>query len=168
MVDADNQDTPKTQNPLVMVLGATTLAFFIATMVLAVQKNNLQNENDAVVGTSTTRGVGATTHISASAVESNVPDNMFFDIETIFQQGENTCADTNPKFENVDCVHLPGPQAGANVTKGYVGGLEGEYCIMLYCNLLYVYYIVLHIHIYIHIHFCVYLCIMLYNHYCSY
>lgn len=30
----------------------------------------------------------------------------------------------NPKFENVDCVHLPGPQSGANVTKGYVGGME--------------------------------------------
>ncbi|EED86737.1 predicted protein [Thalassiosira pseudonana CCMP1335] len=28
---------------------------------------------------------------------------------------------------NVDCVHTPGPQAGANVTKGYKGGMEVDY-----------------------------------------
>merc|ERR1712176_130143 len=57
-------------------------------------------------------------------IESNVPDNKFFDVQTIFDEGVNTCADKKLKFENVDCVHTPGPQAGGNVTKGYQGGLE--------------------------------------------
>merc|ERR1719401_1625311 len=57
-------------------------------------------------------------------VESNVPDNKFFDVQTIFDEGVNTCADKKLKFENVDCVHTPGPQAGGNVTKGYIGGME--------------------------------------------
>jgi hypothetical protein len=39
-------------------------------------------------------------------------------------EGENTCAGKKLKFENVDCVHTPGPQAGGNVTIGYVGGME--------------------------------------------
>lgn len=57
-------------------------------------------------------------------VESNVPDNKFFDVQTIFDEGVNTCADKKLKFENVDCVHTPGPQAGGNVTMGYIGGME--------------------------------------------
>lgn len=56
---------------------------------------------------------------------SNVPDNNFFDIDSIFmKEDDNYCADMNPKINNVDCVHVPGPQAGANVTKGYIGGME--------------------------------------------
>lgn len=61
---------------------------------------------------------------TSEVVMSNVPDNKFFEITTIFDEGENTCEGMNPKFENVDCVHVPGPQAGANVTKGFVGGLD--------------------------------------------
>jgi len=61
---------------------------------------------------------------SSSGGMSNVPDNQFFDIETIFQKAPNHCDGANPQFPNVDCIHVPGPQAGANVTRGYVGGLE--------------------------------------------
>jgi hypothetical protein len=43
-------------------------------------------------------------------------------MDTIFSTGENVCKDMNPKYPNVDCVHTTGPQAGANVTDGYVGG----------------------------------------------
>lgn len=109
MVDASEEKT-QLQNPLVMVLGGTSVALLIATIVLAIQKENLSSSPTAMYSS-----------------PSNVPDNTFYDIETIFQQGENTCEGANPKFENVDCVHVPGPQAGANVTKGYVGGLEGRY-----------------------------------------
>jgi hypothetical protein len=42
--------------------------------------------------------------------------------------GENVCAGTNPNFPNKDCVFNAmvnvGPQAGANVTKGFKGGLD--------------------------------------------
>ncbi|VEU43884.1 unnamed protein product [Pseudo-nitzschia multistriata] len=112
MVEADNSPSkPNSENPVVLVLGGTTIAFLIATIVLAVQKNNLSAES------------------SSAALEvpmSNVPDNKFYDIASIFSLGDNKCDGTNPKFDNVDCIHVPGPQAGANVTKGYVGGLETD------------------------------------------
>ena len=58
---------------------------------------------------------------------SNVPDNIPYDIVTTFNARENACEGMNPKWENVDCIHLPGPQAGANVTAGYVGLFEVDY-----------------------------------------
>ena len=61
---------------------------------------------------------------SKAAVSSNVPDNTISDIETVFQTGTNTCDKKKLDFQNVDCIHTPGPQAGANVTKGYVGGMN--------------------------------------------
>lgn len=46
-------------------------------------------------------------------------------------QGENTCAGKNPNIPNRDCVFNAminvGPQAGANITKGYKGDLEVDY-----------------------------------------
>jgi len=39
-------------------------------------------------------------------------------------QADNKCDQSQLMFDNVDCVHTPGPQAGANVTKGYVGGVS--------------------------------------------
>lgn len=104
------------EKPLIAILSATTLGLLIATIVLAIQKNNLASN----LSTSTKDEVSS----SLTSAVSNVPNNKPVDIETIFQQGENTCNGMNPEFENVDCVHLPGPQAGANVTKGYVGGME--------------------------------------------
>jgi hypothetical protein len=60
-----------------------------------------------------------------SSYVSFVPDNSPADIETIFTKGENVCKDKNPKWANVDCIHPDtGPQAGANVTKGFVGEME--------------------------------------------
>lgn len=113
------------QSSVVYVLAATTLALLIATIVLAVQKNNMQQSMNGGDDLKASRAVGYTDPDGGSM--SNVPDNTPFDTETIFDLGVNECADMNPKFENVDCVHLPGPQAGANVTKGYVGGLEVDY-----------------------------------------
>lgn len=46
------------------------------------------------------------------------------EVSDFYTKGENVCADKKLKFDNVDCVHTPGPQAGANVTKGYEGQLE--------------------------------------------
>jgi len=65
--------------------------------------------------------------IANCADPSNVPIYNPPDIETVFDQMANTCADMNPNFPNVDCIHVPGPQAGANVTMGYQGGMEVDY-----------------------------------------
>jgi preprotein translocase subunit SecG len=108
------------QENLVRMLSFTTGVFLAATIALAVQGNK---SNTAATTASTT---ASTTAVDAPNTQlSNVPDNTPFDIASIFSsEGDNKCAGANPKFDNVDCVHLPGPQAGANVTKGFVGGME--------------------------------------------
>merc|ERR1712238_276345 len=45
--------------------------------------------------------------------------------------GNNTCAGMNPQFPNIDCLGEDGvvdvsEQAGQNVTKGYIGGMESD------------------------------------------
>lgn len=52
---------------------------------------------------------------------SNVPDNILFDTETNFNKVDNKCAGAKLEFENKDCIHVEGPQAGANVTRGFQG-----------------------------------------------
>jgi len=81
----------------------------------------------ATIALASNKDDSAEATLAMEPVKSNVPDNSPFDIETIFQSRDNACKDMNPKFENVDCIHLPGPQAGANVTKGYVGLMEVDY-----------------------------------------
>lgn len=81
----------------------------------------------ATIALASNRDGSAEETLAMETVMSNVPDNTPFDIETMFNARDNACMDMNPKFENVDCVHLPGPQAGANVTKGYVGLMEVDY-----------------------------------------
>ena len=39
-------------------------------------------------------------------------------------QADNSCDQAQIMYDNVDCVHTPGPQAGANVTKGYKGAYD--------------------------------------------
>lgn len=97
-------------------LGLSTIGLLVSTIILATNSD----ESD-----------------KSALVTSNVPDHKFYDIASIFADEEdNTCKDMNPKYENVDCIHVDGPQAGANVTnknppqagsnvtKGYIGGLE--------------------------------------------
>jgi len=98
----------KNQKSIIGFLALSTLGLLIATIVLA-----------------TNRGSDDAASTVTEPVLSNVPDNVVPDIQSIFMKDEdNTCADTNPKFANVDCIHVTGPQAGGNVTKGYNGGME--------------------------------------------
>ena len=92
-----------------IVFVVATIGLLAATIALAAGRNG---ENDAEAT------------LAMEGVMSNVPDNKMYDTTTIFNEKENACMGMNPKFENVDCIHLPGPQAGANVTKGYVGLME--------------------------------------------
>mmetsp|Transcript_40207 Transcript_40207/g.78580 ORF Transcript_40207/g.78580 Transcript_40207/m.78580 type:complete len:441 (+) Transcript_40207:411-1733(+) len=107
------------KNIVIGVLSVSTIGLLISTIVLGVGRGAAIDE------------LNSSTEASTASSVSNVPDNKFFEIETIFKRGENTCADA--KYEvsealaNVDCIHLPGPQAGENVTKGYQGGMEVDY-----------------------------------------
>ena len=64
--------------------------------------------------------------IEASIERSNVPDLNTPDVESVFMAGKNKCIGAEVKLLNADCIHVAGPQAGANVTKGYVGGMDGK------------------------------------------
>jgi len=93
---------------VLIFLSLSTAAFLASTIYLAVE-----DDTKEVV----------------TPVTSNVPHNIPLETETIFETMDNTCEAKALVFENVDCVHLvgPGPQAGANVTKGYVGQFEVDY-----------------------------------------
>jgi len=84
------------------VFVVATIGLLAATIVLAVNKNN--------------------SAASPSVMTSKYPEPDK-KVPTIFSQGENFCDGKKLDFANVDCIHLegPGPQAGANVTKGYKG-----------------------------------------------
>jgi hypothetical protein len=92
-----------------------TIGLAASTIILASMRNSSSSNSSCAPET--------------SASVSFVPSNTLPDIETIFSKGENKCMDMNPKWANVDCIHVDtgaaaGPQAGGNVTKGYVGGLD--------------------------------------------
>ena len=87
------------------------IGLLVATIVLAVQDDDSDDTR-----------VQAT---DEAPVFSNVPDNTPYDLETVFaKESVNICVDKDPLFENEDCIHTSGPQAGANVTKGYQGDLD--------------------------------------------
>jgi len=106
---AEAAPAPSNEKNLMYLFAACTVGLLIATIVLAIQKNNAENKNS-----------------EAEVRMSNVPNNDFFETETIFSAGKNTCDKAKVVLENVDCVHVAGPQAGGNVTKGYVGGMETD------------------------------------------
>jgi len=89
---------------LIGALSVCTLGLLISTIVLAVQSPESE----------------------VKATLSNVPDSNAPDVESIFMAGENKCAGAKLPLDNVDCIHVKGPQSGANVTKGYVGGMDVE------------------------------------------
>uniref|UniRef100_A0A7R9ZFZ0 EF-hand domain-containing protein n=1 Tax=Pseudictyota dubia TaxID=2749911 RepID=A0A7R9ZFZ0_9STRA len=113
---AEAKEKEKKLIGLVGFLGLCAIGLLIATIVMASKANNAQAAQQTVV------------EVPYQAPQSNVPDNLFYDIETQFAgKTANYCENKNPKWENKDCVHLPGPQAGANVTKGFVGGMNVSY-----------------------------------------
>jgi hypothetical protein len=97
-------------------LGITTVAFLGATIGLAVTKP------DAALPEPATESVAPQTLFEQTLFENPAETSIFASEE------DNTCAGKKVDFPNVDCVHLtgPGPQAGGNVTKGYVGKFETE------------------------------------------
>ena len=98
---------------LAFVLGLTTIAFLISTIVLAMKQNNDSPSNTNALSATATAGVDFFLESKASS--------SFFDSEE-----DNVCAGAKLAFENKLCVDLEvvPPQAGANVTMGYVGTLD--------------------------------------------
>eukprot|EP01082_Thalassiosira_pseudonana_P011490 g10828.t1.1.5e17418b g10828 g10828.t1 contig4:2645820-2646973(+) len=93
-------------------LGLTTVGLLASTIVLATQKND-----------NTTSDANALATVAASGVnfmESKDMSNFFAN------EDANVCAGAKLAFDNKLCADLevPVPQAGGNVTKGYVGGLD--------------------------------------------
>ena len=87
---------------LAFVLGLTTATFLILTIILATKQNKDSSSNNA------------------DFLESKAM-STFFDAEE-----DNVCAGAKLAFVNKLCVDLEvvPPQAGANVTMGYVGNLD--------------------------------------------
>jgi len=88
---------------LTIFLGLSTIGLLVSTIVLATKDDKVITE----VVTETLVGGGFEGKIGIK-----------------FNEGENRCKGMNPNVPNVDCIHVPGPQAGGNVTYGYNGEYE--------------------------------------------
>lgn len=123
----------KTYKNLAFFLGLTTLGFAIATIILATQQNG-GSSNDASAASVAnvpveehTAEEHAAEEVAAQEVAVGVDfleskaTSSFFATEE-----DNVCAGAKLAFENKLCVDLEvvPPQAGANVTNGYVGNLD--------------------------------------------
>ena len=100
---------------LAFVLGLTTIAFLISTTVLATKQN--KNKDSP----SNTNALAATATTGVDFFLESKASSSFFDTEE-----DNVCAGAKLAFENQLCVDLEvvPPQAGANVTMGYIGNLD--------------------------------------------
>lgn len=98
----DKCSTAKNLSLLIAVTGLT-----ISTIVLAV-----------------TQG-GSSSSVSSSTPY--VPEKSSREVFSVFKKVDNKCYDMKPKgeaWQNHDCLHVKGPQAGANVTKGFQGLMD--------------------------------------------
>ena len=141
--DSPYPDNKKDQSPvlkqLVGGLAVTTAGLLIATIVLATNKGpDCGNDaNNANTGVSTTEGgetepatvpidTATTTDVAAPIVDEEAFSFLNLKSTSSFYDTleANTCAGAKLQADNAPCVDLNVPQAGANVTKGYVGNLD--------------------------------------------
>jgi hypothetical protein len=97
---------------LIGILGVSTVGLLAATIVLATNKGNSSNEASEASASATVSGV--------EFLDSKIASSFFA------SEDDNVCAGAKLAFENKLCADLEvvPPQAGANVTKGYVGNLD--------------------------------------------
>lgn len=107
---------------LVVLLGISTVGLLVSTIILATRDTD---DDETVSCPKTIEEVAEVETASAAAaasesmyLESKAVSNFFSDAEA------NTCKGAKIDLPNKDCIHVPGPQAGGNVTKGFVGGLD--------------------------------------------
>ncbi|KAL3792707.1 hypothetical protein ACHAW5_005812 [Stephanodiscus triporus] len=92
-----------------IALGLSTIALLVSTIVLASERGKLSGDS------------------SSAGTVANGDDFLGKASSAFFAtEDDNTCAGAKLAFENKLCADLdvPTPQAGANVTKGYVGELD--------------------------------------------
>ena len=108
----DNTGTLKTA---VGVLSVSTVGLLAATIALAVKGNQ-----PSTIATDTTVALDTATAAAATNFLALKEKSMFLDMF------DNVCAGAQIGVDNKLCADLevPTPQAGGNVTKGYVGGLD--------------------------------------------
>ncbi len=112
--DTKKEDNTSTLKTLVGFFGLTTVGLLVATIVLAVQNNN----NDA----------SSSTAQSSSSQATTTDDFLLLKASSTFfssPEEDNVCAGAKLAFDNKLCADLAvAPQAGANITKGYIGGMD--------------------------------------------
>ena len=103
---------PPMYKALIGILGVSTVGLLAATIVLATNKGNSSNEASEASASATVSGV--------EFLDSKIASSFFA------SEDDNVCAGAKLAFENKLCADLEvvPPQAGANVTKGYVGNLD--------------------------------------------
>jgi hypothetical protein len=110
--DIKKEDNTPALKALVGFFGLTTVGLLVATIVLAVNNNT-----DASSSTeqSSTQAV-----MTADFLQLKNSSNFFSSSEE-----DNVCAGAKLAFDNKLCADLEvAPQAGANITKGYIGGMD--------------------------------------------
>eukprot|EP00977_Amphora_coffeiformis_P012001 scaffold2954_cov171-Amphora_coffeaeformis.AAC.3 len=127
-IDAEKQAyaAPSSAKPsfLSFVLGGVALVVVAELASLIALEANRSDAPPATIIINS----GATSTDSAAVADKvdNVPDDV-----VSFTTGVNVCEGKKPDLPNVECIvdamTNVGPQAGANVTKGYVGGMEVDH-----------------------------------------
>jgi len=117
---ADNmkKDNTSTLKALVGFFGLTTVGLLAATIVLAVQNSN--NSSGASSSSSTSEQSSAQATTTNDFLQLKASSNFFSTADE-----DNVCAGAKLAFDNKLCADLEvAPQAGANITKGYIGGMD--------------------------------------------
>ena len=105
------KDKTFTLKILIGVLGVSTIVLLATTIVLALNRSDPSNQSDPALATSFDASAGI------NFMQSKASSNCFSDTD------DNVCERDKLAFENKLCAELElAPQAGANVTKGYVVG----------------------------------------------
>jgi hypothetical protein len=112
------KDNTSTLKALVGFLGLTTVGLLAATIVLAVQNSN--NSSGASSSSSTSEQSSAQATTTNDFLQLKASSNFFSTADE-----DNVCAGAKLAFDNKLCADLEvAPQAGANITKGYIGGMD--------------------------------------------
>jgi len=111
--DTIKKDNTSTLKALVAFFGLTTVGLLAATIALAVQ-----NGNSSDAPSSSSSSAQATPSVDYLQLKSS---SSFFSTPN----KDNACAGAKLALDNKLCADLEvAPQAGANITKGYIGGMD--------------------------------------------
>ncbi|KAL7429173.1 hypothetical protein ACHAXM_001571, partial [Skeletonema potamos] len=113
------KDNTGTLKVAIAVLGVTSTALLAATIALAAKENQAAHADANGSAPADTMSAVETTPVVTDFVALKA-GSIFLDIK------DNTCSGAQIAVDNKLCADLevPTPQAGGNITKGYVGELD--------------------------------------------